>query len=125
VNLLLRFAMAASLAVSAVSHAMLYVRGYSHVPVIGSGFLVQASVFAAIAVLIALGGPGWLWIVAVVGSAGSLIAFGLSRTVGIAGFVERGWEPAPHAVLSVGAELLTLAVFAAAALRVRRSPSRW
>lgn len=117
--------MAASLAVSAVSHAMLYVRGYSHVPVIGSGFLVQASAFAAIAVLIALGGPGWLWIVAVVGSAGSLIAFGLSRTVGIAGFVERGWEPAPHAVLSVGAELLTLAVFAAAALRVRRSPSRW
>jgi hypothetical protein len=28
-------------------------------------------------------------------------------------------------VLSVGAELLTLAVFAAAAFRVRRSPSRW
>ncbi|MDT5327866.1 MAG: hypothetical protein QOF25_5018 [Mycobacterium sp.] len=59
-NLALRFGMPASLAVSAASHAVLYVHGYREIPVIGPGFLVQASVFAALAVLIALGGPSWL-----------------------------------------------------------------
>ena len=54
-NLALRFGMAASLAVSAASHAVLYVHGYREIPVIGRGFLVQASVFAALAVLIARG----------------------------------------------------------------------
>ncbi|MDT5327867.1 MAG: hypothetical protein QOF25_5019 [Mycobacterium sp.] len=60
---------------------------------------------------------------AVLTSAGSLIAFSLSRTVGLFGFTERGWQPAPHAAISVGAELLTLVLFVAA-LRLRRSPSR-
>jgi hypothetical protein len=114
--------MAASLVVSAISHALLYMHGYGHVPVIGPGFLLQASILAAIAVLIALGGPSWLWVAAMLTSAGSLIAFGLSRTVGLFGFVERGWEPAPHAVISVVAELVTLGVFFAAVLRVRSSP---
>jgi hypothetical protein len=122
-NLALRFGMPASLAVSAASHAVLYVHGYREIPVIGPGFLVQASVFAALAVLIALGGPSWLGGVAVLTSAGSLIAFSLSRTVGLFGFTERGWQPAPHAAISVGAELLTLVLFVAA-LRLRRSPSR-
>ncbi|MDT5106296.1 MAG: hypothetical protein QOI25_3809 [Mycobacterium sp.] len=122
-NLALRFGMPASLAVSAASHAVLYVHGYREIPVIGPGFLVQASVFAALAVLIALGGPLWLGGVAVLASAGSLIAFSLSRTVGLFGFTERGWQPAPHAAISVGAELLTLVLFVAA-LRLRRSPSR-
>jgi hypothetical protein len=122
-NLALRFGMPASLAVSAASHAVLYVHGYREIPVIGPGFLVQASVFAALAVLIALGGPSWLGGVAVLASAGSLIAFSLSRTVGLFGFTERGWQPAPHAAISVGAELLTLVLFVAA-LRLRRSPSR-
>jgi hypothetical protein len=123
-NLALRFGMAASLAVSAASHAVLYVHGYREIPVIGPGFLVQASVFAALAVLIAVGGPSWLWGVAMLASAGSLIAFSLSRTVGLFGFTERGWQPAPHAAISVGAELLTLGFFLAVALRAWRSPSR-
>ena len=38
---------------------------------------------------------------------------------------ERGWEPAPHAAISVVAELVTLGVFFAAVLRVRRSPGLW
>jgi hypothetical protein len=59
-------------------------------------------------------------------AAGALVAFALSRTVGIAGFVERGFEPAPHALISVGAELVTVACVVAVALRARRSllPSR-
>lgn len=124
-TLALRFGMAASLAVSAISHAFLYLHGYGHIPVVGPGFLLQSSILAAIAVLIALGGPSWLWVAAMLTSAGSLIAFGLSRTVGLFGFIERGWEPAPHAAISVVAELVTLGVFFAAVLRVRRSPGLW
>lgn len=114
-NPTIRFGMAASLAVSSVSHAVLYVHGYRDVPVVGTGFLLQASVLAALALLIALGGPGWLWYLAAAASAGSLIAFGLSRTVGLFGFSERGWQPAPHAAVSVGAEVLTVCLFVAAA----------
>ena len=54
-TLALRFLMAASLATSSISHAFLYLHGYGQVPVVGPGFLLQASVLAALAVLIALG----------------------------------------------------------------------
>jgi hypothetical protein len=43
---------------------------------------------------------------------GSLVAFALSRTVGLFGFSEQGWQPSPHAALDVVAELLTLGLFA-------------
>ena len=109
---LLRLGLAASLAVSAVSHAYLYVHGYQHIPQIGTAFLIQASVSFALAVLILVGGPGWLrWAAAAV-AGGSVVAFVLSRTVGIFGFVERGWEPSPHAAVSVGAEVVTVLLWA-------------
>ncbi len=109
---LLRLGLAASLAVSAASHAYLYVHGYQHIPQIGTAFLIQASVSFALAVLILVGGPGWLrWAAAAV-AGGSVVAFVLSRTVGIFGFVERGWEPSPHAAVSVGAEVVTVLLWA-------------
>ncbi|SPM32791.1 hypothetical protein MRAB57_590 [Mycobacterium rhizamassiliense] len=112
-NVSMRVGIGAALAVSAASHAYLYVHGYRHIPTIGSAFLFQASVSFALALLIVLGGPGWLrWAAAGV-AAGSLVAFALSRTVGLFGFSERGWEPAPHAALSVGAEVLTVLLWAA------------
>ncbi|WP_156624462.1 hypothetical protein [Mycobacterium sp. 852002-30065_SCH5024008] len=111
-TLLLRIGLAASLAVSAASHAYLYVHGYRHIPDIGAAFLVQASASFAIALLILLGGPGWLrWAGAAV-AGGSLIAFGLSRTIGVMGFSEQGWQPAPHAAISVTAEVLTVLLWA-------------
>ncbi|MGO9156858.1 hypothetical protein [Mycobacterium sp.] len=111
-TLLLRLGLAASLAVSAASHAYLYVHGYQHIPTIGTAFLIQASVLFALAVLILAGGPGWLrWAAAAV-AGGSVVAFILSRTVGIFGFVERGWEPSPHAAISVGAEVVTVLLWA-------------
>lgn len=111
IGILVRFGLAASLAISAASHAYLYVHGYQHIPTIGIGFLVQASVSSAIALLILVGGPGWLrWAAATV-AAGSLVAFALSRTVGLSGFSERGWDPSPYAAISVGAEVLTLALW--------------
>jgi hypothetical protein len=111
-NIMVRAGFAVSLLVSAVSHAYLYVHGYQHIPKIGASFLIQASVSFAVAVLIALGGPVWLrWAAAAI-AGGSLVAFTASRTVGIFGFSEQGWEPTPYAALSVAAEVLTVLVWA-------------
>jgi hypothetical protein len=107
-TMVLRMVIAASLAVSGVSHASLYANGYNQIPTIGPAFLLQASVFFAVAALVLVGGPDWLVWTAAVLAAGALGAFVLSRTVGIAGFIEVGWDPAPHALLSVVSEVVTL-----------------
>lgn len=112
---LVNFGIAASLLVSAASHGYLYLHGYSYIPGIGrGGFLVLTSVFVALAILIAVGGPAWLRAVALVGGGvGSLGgAFALSRTVGLQGFLEHGWQPAPHALISVLAEAITVVLCA-------------
>ncbi len=108
----MRFAIAAALGVTGVSHALLYIHGYRHIPDIGTAFLVQASVCLAVAVLLVAGGPAWLRWAAAGLAAGSLAGFALSRTVGVLGFVERGWQPSPHAAVSVAAEALTVALWA-------------
>ncbi|AFJ37247.1 MULTISPECIES: hypothetical protein [Mycobacterium] len=108
IGALVRLGLAASLALSAVSHAYLYVHGYQRIPAIGTGFLVQASVSLAIALLIVAGGPAWLRWAGAAMAAGSLVAFALSRTVGLFGFSERGWDPSPHAAISVAAEVVIL-----------------
>lgn len=110
-SILIRLGLAASLIVSAAGHAYLYVRGYQHIPEIGTAFMAQASLSFAIALLILVGGPAWLrWAGAAV-AAGSLVAFALSRTVGLAGFSERGWEPAPYAAVTVAAEVLMVVLW--------------
>ena len=38
---LLRLGVAASLAVSAATHAYLYIHGYQHIPIIGTSFLLR------------------------------------------------------------------------------------
>jgi len=115
-----RIGLAASLAVSAASHTYLYIHGYQHIPAIGTAFLVQASVSFALALLIVAGGPGWLRWAAAALAGGSLAAFVLSRTVGIFGFSEIGWNPSPHAAISVGAEVLTVLLWAGALVSRRR-----
>ena len=74
--------------------------------------MTQAGLSFAIALLILIGGPGWLRWAGAALAAGSLVAFVLSRTVGLSGFSERGWEPAPYAAVSVAAEMLTVALWA-------------
>lgn len=111
-SILVRIAFASSLVASAISHAYLYVHGYQHIPTIGTAFLIQASVSFAVALLVLAGGPDWLrWAGAAV-AGGSLVAFVLSRTVGIFGFSERGWDPTPYAAISVISELLTVLLWA-------------
>jgi hypothetical protein len=108
----LRVAIAAMLAVSGVIHADLYIHGYRHIPTVGPAFLLQASLFCALAVLIALGAPDWFSWAAAVLSVGTLIAFALSRTVGLFGFTERGLQPSPQAAVSLITEVLTVALVA-------------
>ena len=111
-KLLLRLLLAASLAVSAYIHAYLFIHGYQHIPMIGTAFLVQASVSLSLALLIVVGGPrGLEWAAAAV-AGGSLVAFALSRTVGLFGFSERGWDPSPHALIAVGTEVLCVLLWA-------------
>jgi hypothetical protein len=117
---LIRIGLALSLAVSATSHAYLYIHGYHYIPTIGTAFLIQASVCFALALLIIIGGPVWLQWVAAAVAGGSLVAFALSRTVGLFGFTERGWDPSPHAVISVAAEVLTVVLWAGALVGWRR-----
>ena len=118
-----RIGIAVALIVSGISHAYLYVHGYQHIPMIGSAFVLQASVSFALALLILIGGPGWLWWSGAAVAGGALAAFVMSRTVGIFGFSERGWQPSPHAAISVVAELLTVGLFVAYLVGQRRANS--
>jgi hypothetical protein len=122
-NLALQVAISASVAVSGVVHAYLYANGYRDIPTVGPAFLLQGSVFCALALLILVGGPAWLQLAAAAGAAGSLVAFALSRTIGLFGFIETGWEPSPYAVLSVVAEILTVLLVGVAFMRRRARSS--
>jgi hypothetical protein len=114
---LLRIGLGLSLAISAFSHAYLYIHGYQHIPTIGTAFLIQASVSFSLALLVIAGGPWWLEWSAAAMAGGSLVAFILSRTIGLFGFSERGWDPSPHAALTVVAEVLCVLLWAAAWVR--------
>ena len=116
----LRIGIGVTLAISGLIHAQLY-HGYRYLPTIGPAFLVQASVFVALAVLIAVGAPRWLIWIAGLAAVGSLVAFALSRTVGLFGFTEQGWEPAPQALVSVIAEVLTVILILAIYRETRKS----
>lgn len=104
-HIVINLGIAAGLLASAASHAYLYLHGYQHIPVVGTGFLVLAAVFGSLAVLIAAGGPAWLRVAALFGSLGAIGAFVLSRTTGLFGFSEVGLQPAPHALISLVAEV--------------------
>ena len=124
VNLTRRTAISASLAVSGVVHAYLYIHGYRDIPAIGPAFLLQGSMFCALALLILARGPAWLQLVAAIGAAGSLVAFTLSRTATLFGFTETGWQPSPYAAITVIAEVLTLLLVGTTALRQRPRASK-
>lgn len=117
-RLALRIGVAATMAVSGLIHAYLYTGDYQHIPHVGTAFLVQGSVFCALALLILAGGPVWLGWAGAAASVASLAAFALSRTIGLLGFTEHGWE-APYGPITVIAQVLTVILVAATALRTR------
>jgi hypothetical protein len=117
-----RIGIGATLIVSGVVHAYLYIHGYQYIPTIGTAFLLQAGVFCALGVLVLVGGPDWLRWSGGALSVAAIIAFALSRTVGLLGFTEHGWEP-PYGPVSVIAQILTVVLVAAAVLTSRRAVS--
>lgn len=122
----LRIAAAVCLTLSGYVHADLYIHGYRVIPFIGPAFLVQASGSFAVALLLILGAtvtdePLALRLAAAALAAGALAGFVASRTVGVFGFVERGLQPSPQALLSVLAEAGVLLLLAAAAVRRGRT----
>jgi hypothetical protein len=122
-GLVTRIGIAVALAVTGISHAYLYIHGYQHIPTIGTAFIVQASVSFALAILILFGGPAWLRWAGAMLAGGSLVAFALSRTVGLFGFSEQGWQPSPHAAVDLVAEVLVIGLVAAYLIEGRRDRS--
>jgi len=111
--------LAALIAAGGYVHYCLYRHGYRAIPKIGVGFLLQA-VTSTIVVVALLLGPHVVARVAHVTdrvawtltglavaalSAGTLVAFALTRTPGgLFNFRERGLEPAPQALIALIAE---------------------
>lgn len=108
VPLLIRLAVVGTVTESGYLHAKLYVDGYRFIPHISWMFLLQAAVSFAVAALLLLGGPLILQLAAAGTACGALGGFVLSRTTGLWGFSERGFQPHPDALLSVLSEAATL-----------------
>ncbi len=123
VRLAVRIGIGATLIVSGVVHAYLYIGDYQYIPTIGTAFLLQASIFCALGLLALVGGPDWLSWSGGALSIAAIIAFALSRTVGLLRFTEHGWEP-PYGPVSVIAQILTVVLVAAAVLTSRRAVPR-
>ncbi len=116
-----RIGAALGLGVSGYLHAELYIHGYRVIPGIGSAFLLQASGSLAVALLLLASGAPVLRLGAVALAAGALAGFALSRTVGVFGFIEHGFDPAPQALLSVLVEIAALLLLAIPRLLHARS----
>lgn len=82
-------------------HAQLYIRGYHAIPYIGTSFLWDAAASFAVAALLLVANPAILRLAAAGLCLSGLGGFTVSRTIGLFGFTERGWQPAPQAQLSV------------------------
>src|ERR1051326_4467727 len=97
---------AVATAVTGYVHADLYLNGgYRVIPTIGPSFLGLASGAFAVAALLLIGTSPVLRRGAAGVAAGALGGFLLSRPVGVAGFTERGLQPAPQALISLASEL--------------------
>lgn len=107
-----RIASAICLAGTGFMHAQLYLHGYRHIPVIGPTFLLQGAGALAVGLLLLLAGPLVLRVLAVGLAGGALIGFALSRTVGVFGFIEKGFDPQPQALLSLLTELAVIGLLA-------------
>ncbi|KAA8883030.1 hypothetical protein F3087_38160 [Nocardia colli] len=118
-DLLVRVGISISLAVSGYLHADLYDHGYRYIHIIGPSFMLQAAASFALA-LVVLVGPWTLRAAAGLLAVGALTAFVLSRTTGLFGFTEIGWQPAPQAALSVIAETITAILCVISLLVLRR-----
>ena len=125
---LLRVAAAAALAESGYIHAQLYIDGYRYIHVVGVLFLLQAAASFAMAALLLAGTvlrpPVLVEPVAAATALGALGGFVASRTVGVFGFIEHGWQPTPQALTSVLVEVAAVLLLAGAVIRATRLRKR-
>lgn len=125
---LLRVAAAAALAASGYIHAQLYIDGYRYIHVVGVLFLLQAAASFALACLLlagtALRPPALVEPIAAATALGALAGFVASRTVGVFGFIEHGWQPAPQALVSVLVEVAAVLLLTGAVIRTIRLGKR-
>jgi len=119
-NVATRLFTALLVAISGGVHLRLYLDGYRDIHVesvlgidLSRSFLLSVLAALVVAELLAvsalrarLATPAYL--AAVLYAAGSLAAFALSRTTGLLGFEEHGWDW--QSVVAVGSALLTLAI---------------
>jgi hypothetical protein len=96
------------LIVSGYIHADLYLGGYSGIPVIGPAFLLQATAGVVVGLLLFFANSLLLRLLGAAVAVGALAGFLASRTVGVFGFIERGFDPAPQAGISVAVEITAL-----------------
>ena len=105
---LFRYIGAVLILVGGVVHLYLYQQGYQSIPKIGPLFLLNVAVALVIGVALAVRPLGAFAVAGLVFSVGTLASFVLSRTTGILGFREMGWDP--RASTAFVAEILTLGV---------------
>jgi hypothetical protein len=102
-------------------HASLYInQDYRAIPTIGPAFLLLSSASFAVAALLLAGNSPLLRLGAAVVAGAALGGFIASRTVGVAGFIERGFDPAPQALISLITEVGALALLLAWEVILRR-----
>lgn len=107
---LLRSFAAALVLAGGAFHLSLYLDGYRSVPRIGVLFLLNAAVSVALALALVIRPLGASAVAAIVFAAGTMVAFVLSRTTGLLGFTEVGFDTKSAATFAI--EALSLAVIA-------------
>ncbi|HZU54464.1 MAG TPA: hypothetical protein VFA06_01220 [Actinocrinis sp.] len=121
---ILQTAAAVTLTISGYIHAQLYLDGYRFIHAIGVMFLIQAAASFALATLLLaaslLPAPALIHVAAAGAALGALGGFAASRTVGVFGFTEHGFQPAPQALISVLAEVATVLILALVITRLLR-----
>ena len=112
----LRLAAAAAVLVGGLVHLQLYFDGYRDFPNdnLGRSFLANGVASAVLAAALVVRRDILIRLAAIGVSAGTLIAFALSRTdSGIFGFSESGLRPSPQAALTLVTEILAIVLLAA------------
>lgn len=108
---------ALAVAVGGWEHAYLYHRGYSDIDTIGPLFLINAVASLGTVLVLLARRPLPFVLLSLAISVGSLIAIVLTRTTGLFGFEESGYDG--RAVLTIVAEVVAVVLTVAGAVLAR------
>ena len=114
---LARYVAATAVAVGGYQHFDLYRHSYHAINAIGPLFALNVIVSAGLTAALLTRSDRTTRYAAIAFTAATLLAFVVSRTVGLLGFKETGWNPSPQAAITLAAETSALL-----ALLVARRP---